>query len=179
MSTWILLDRTEDLLPALFRQMNNPDFVELFDSTELAIYADMGPLLVKDDGDGTLLHVTQAAPATWPGLVIESEHSAQALLDHLRHIIIIGFEQSRKGMLRYWSPTVAQHFFPACTTENLNFWLGPISRLSWHSSGENQWQSVDNPRANLWQTPSSNQRLTLSTEQEQALELYIRSRKES
>jgi hypothetical protein len=177
MTTWMLLQRTDDLLPALFRQMNNPDFVELFDSTELAVYADSSPLLVTDDSDGTLLEAMRTAPGTWPGLVIESEQPSEAVREHLRQILIVRFEENRKGMLRYWSPKVAERFFSTCT--DFNLWLGPISRLAWATSLETGWRELNNPQVACWQPPSSDQRLTLSAEQSQALSKHISNGQES
>lgn len=177
MTTWMLLERNDDLVPALFRQMNNPDFVELFDSTELAAYADFSPLLVTDDSDGTLLKALQTAPGHWPGLVIESEHGTQAVLRHLRRLLIVRFEENRKGMLRYWSPQVAERFFPACT--DLTLWLGPISRLAWHTSLETGWKELNNPQTACWQPPSSDQRLALSAEQSRVLSKHTSNGQES
>lgn len=177
MTTWMLLERDDDLLPALFRQMNNPDFVELFDSTELAAYANFSPLLVTDDSDGTLLKALETAPDDWPGLVIESEHGTQAVLQHLRRLLIVRFEENRKGMLRYWSPKVAERFFPTCA--DFNLWLGPITRLTWYTSLETSWRELSNPQVACWQPPSSEQRLTLSPEQSQALSKRISNRQES
>ncbi|MDY7568026.1 DUF4123 domain-containing protein [Pseudomonas sp. RTC3] len=179
MTTWMLLEHTDHLLPSLFRQMGRPDFVRLFDSTELMIYSQFSPLLVKDDSDGTLLQAIKEAPTHWPGLVIESEHSAEAVLEHLRHLLIIRFKQTRKGMLHYWSPAVAECFFPACTDENLNLWLGPIGRLSWHASPETGWRSLDSSYASTWLPTTSLHLLVLSAEQSQALEPHIANGQES
>lgn len=179
MTTWMLLEHTDHLLLSLFRQMGRPDFVRLFDSTELMIYSQFSPLLVKDDRDGTLLQAIKEAPTHWPGLVITSERSGEAVLEHLRHLLIIRFKQTRKGMLHYWSPAVAECFFPACTDENLNLWLGPIGRLNWHASPETGWQSVDSPYANTWLPTTSNHLLVLSAEQSLALEQYVANGQES
>ncbi len=179
MTTWMLLERTDDLLPALFRTMGHPDFVELFDSTELASYSDSSPLLVHDDSDGALLGAMQTAPGCWPGLVIESEHSNEEVRKHLRHILIVRFGQNRTGMLRYWNPDVARCFFPACSDDALGLWFGPIRRVSWHSPRESQWQSLDNPSAHLWQAPSSNHRLMLSAEQSHGLKHPLQNGQES
>lgn len=179
MTTWMLLEHTDPLLPSLFRQMGRPDFVRLFDSTELMIYSPFSPLMVKDDSNGTLLRAIKEAPTQWPGLVIESEHRAEAVLEHLRHLLIISFEQTRKGMLHYWSPAVAERLFPACTDENLTLWLGPISRLNWHASRETGWQGLGNPHASTWLPTPSNHLLALSAEQSLALEQYIANGQES
>lgn len=179
MTTWMLLDRTDDLLPALFRTMDHPDFVELFNSTELARYSESSPLLVRDNSDSTLLEAMRTAPGTWPGLVIETTQPDEDVRDHLRHILIVRFEPIRKGMLRYWTPDVASHFFPVCSEQALTLWLGPIRRLSWHSPRESQWQSLDNPHATAWHAPSSDNRLMLSAEQSHALEQPFHNRQES
>lgn len=74
-------------------------------------------------------------------------------------------------MLRYWSPSIASHFFPACTDENRTDWLGPISCLQWQSTLATEWQTVDNPHANLWLHAAAKPLLALSIEQQQSLNL--------
>jgi hypothetical protein len=170
MSVWMLLEPKEQLLAELFRHVDHPDFVPLFDSTELAIYAAFSPLLVADDSAQTLSRLVRQAPTDWPGLLIESEHSRDALLAHLRHLLIVRFEQTRRGMLHYWNPKVAGPLFFACTHENLADWLGPISRLQWHSTSDTNWQALDNPTAASWLATATKPLLSISLEQSQALE---------
>lgn len=169
MNKWMLLEPREQPLAESFRRVDYPDFVSLFDTTELSIYSELGPLLIADDSDALLSQWVHQVPAEWPGLIIESEHSSEDLRAHLRHILIVRFEQTRKGVLRYWNPKVAASFFPACTDENLTDWLGPISRLQWHSPCVEKWQTLDNPYASQWRS-SAAKPLSISVEQRQALD---------
>lgn len=165
----MLLEAKDPLLAELFRQVDHPDFIYLFDTTELAVYRELGPLLIADDSHARLSQWVHQNPVDWPGLIIESEHSTEDLCAHLRHILIVRFEQTRKGVLRYWNPKVAGSFFPACTNGNLADWLGPISRLQWHSTSLEQWQTLDNPSAGQWLSLSPKP-LGISVEQRQALD---------
>ena len=60
MNTWFLLERTEHLLPNLYRQVAQPDLTRLFDSTSLAGYDEQSPLLVKDDDSKLSAAILQA-----------------------------------------------------------------------------------------------------------------------
>jgi hypothetical protein len=175
MTTWMLLEYSDDLLVKLFSHIDLPDFVRLFDLTELATYSAFSPLLVKDDADGKLSRLMRQAPADWPGLMIDSEHTSHALLNHLRHILIVRLNQNVKGMLRYWNPDIARHFFPACTEANLIDWLGPVSRLQWHSTSTPERQILDNPCASTWLEAATTSLLALSAEQQQSINLKIQS----
>jgi len=176
MKRWFLLERTEHLLPNLYRQVALPELTRLFDSTPLAPYDEQSPLLVKDDAS-KLFAAIQQAPEQWPGLMLHSEHSTTAVLAHLRQILFVNFDQNRKGVLRYSNPTTASYFFPACTAVELKFWLGPLTHLSWYggswpdkSTAEMKWHALENPAANEWQAPPIAHQSALSSGQQQALE---------
>ncbi|EPJ84527.1 MULTISPECIES: DUF4123 domain-containing protein [Pseudomonas] len=188
MNTWFLLERTEHLLPNLYRQVAQPDLTRLFDSTSLAGYDEQSPLLVKDD-DSKLSAAILQAPEQWPGLMLHSDHSTEAVLAHLRQILFVNFEENRKGVLRYSNPATASYFFPACTVDELRFWLGPLTRLSWYggswpdrATGQMRWHEMENPAAHQWQALTFAHQAALSSNQQQALEtqqqehvLYLQS----
>jgi hypothetical protein len=176
MKRWFLLERTEHLLPNIYRQVALPELTRLFDSTPLAPYDEQSPLLVKDDAS-KLFAAIQQAPEQWPGLMLHSEHSTTAVLAHLRQILFVNFDQNRKGVLRYSNPTTASYFFPACTAVELKFWLGPLTHLSWYggswpekATAEMKWHALENPAANEWQAPAVGHQSALSSSQQQALE---------
>jgi hypothetical protein len=176
MNAWLLLERTEHLLPNLYRQVALPDLTRLFDSTPLAAYDEQSPLLVKDDGS-KLFAAIQQAPEQWPGLILRSEHSTTAVLAHLRQILFLNIDQNRKGVLRYSNPTTASYFFPACTASELKFWLGPLTHLSWYggswadkATGQMKWHALENLAANGWQALAVGHQSALSSGQQQALE---------
>ncbi|MEB0122175.1 DUF4123 domain-containing protein [Pseudomonas sp. CCI1.2] len=95
MNIWMLLEPRKSLLAELFQHVDHPAFTPLFTSTEMAGYVEFSPLLVADESRQALSRSVRPAPGDWPGLIIESEHSCEALLAHLRHIFIVRFEQSR------------------------------------------------------------------------------------
>ncbi|MDY7561568.1 DUF4123 domain-containing protein [Pseudomonas sp. AB6] len=175
MSIWMLLEPRKSLLAELFRQVDHPQLTPLFASTEMAAYVDSSPLLVTDDAKQALSHSVRQAPCDWPGLIIESENSHDALLAHLRHLLIVRFEQTRIGMLRYWHPAVAERLFSACTDENIADWLGPIDRVHWYSADATKWQTRNNPHAAHWLPANTPSWLSISVEQSQSLNQPLQS----
>ncbi|MGP0174926.1 DUF4123 domain-containing protein [Pseudomonas sp. NCHU5208] len=174
---WLLLERTEHLLPELYRLGENPDPIRLFDDTELAACEEESPLLVDAQGNPSLLAAMQNEPLTWPGLLLETPGATEDLLAHLRHILFIRFDQERRGVLRYSRPRTASYLFPACDAETLATWLGPIQRLSWyggtwqeHADDQATWRHVENPQAGTWRPVTTAHELHLSAAQEQALQ---------
>ena len=177
MNTWLLLEHTEALRPQLYRQVRQPTPIRLFDSTEVAPYREQSPLLIEAPRSSALFAAVRSTPEHWPGLIIDSAAPSEHLLEHLRHRLFIRFgADNRKGLLRYWSPSTASYFFPACTAETLGPWLGPISHLSWYGAtwpeiakAHRHWHDQPNHRAATWRPQSGAPSFALTAELEQAL----------
>jgi len=155
MNTWVLLERTNRLLPQLYQRLGAPQLVMLFDKTELAPYAEQSPVLVTCAEHSELLKAVQQTPKDWPGLILQSEQPRAVVLEHLRQILFVRFDGMRRGVLRYCHPVTASYFFPACRAHQLKAWLGPVTRLSWHggtwadrASNTSAWKTLENPEAN-------------------------------
>lgn len=173
---WFLFEHSDELLQKLYQLAENPEPQLLFTSTDLEPYADQSPILVSADVNPSILAAVNAAPEEWPGLLLDSNGSQDMLLKHLRHILFIGFDGQRKGVLRYSNPRTASYFFPACTQEDLLPWLGPIKALAWYgatwrqsATKEVRWHRVENPSAAQWTPVMEPAPLHLSDEQSQAL----------
>jgi len=154
MNTWVLLERTQNLLPKVCELESTPQLAMLFDKTELAPYADRSPILVSCDESSALLKATRQTPEEWPGLILQSEQPGAVVLVHLRQILFVHFGGNRRGVLRYSNPVTASYFFPACEAHQLKCWLGPITRLSWYggtwpdrASSISAWKTLENPEA--------------------------------
>ncbi|MCQ2994126.1 hypothetical protein ALP94_00581 [Pseudomonas savastanoi pv. glycinea] len=152
MNTWLLLERTNSVLPQLYRKIGAPQLSMLFDTTELAAYTEQSPILVTTDESSDLLNAVQQTPEDWPGLIIQSEQPTVVVLAHLRQILLVRFEALGRGVLRYSNPVTASYFFPACQSDSLKYWLGPISRLSWYGGtwgdralNARSWRSLESP----------------------------------
>lgn len=177
MNTWLLLEHTEALRPQLYRQVRQPTPIRLFDSTEVALYREQSPLLIEAARSSVLFAAVRSTPEHWPGLIIDSAVPNEQLLAHLRHRLFIRFgPDNRRGLLRYWSPSSASYFFPACPSENLGLWLGPISHLSWYGAtwpgiakAQQRWHDLPNHRATTWQPEANLPSFALAVELEQAL----------
>lgn len=174
---WLLLERTEHLLPELYRLGEEPDPVRLFDGTELAACEDESPLLINSQANPSLLAAVQNEPLSWPGLLLETMETTENLLSHLRHILFIRFDQERRGVLRYSLPRTASYLFPGCDDQTLSLWLGPIQRLSWYggtwydrADSRWAWHQLENQQATMWRAGATAHELHLSATQEQALE---------
>lgn len=174
---WLLLERTEHLLPELYRLGEDPDPLRLFDGTELAACEEESPLLIDAQANPSLLAAVQNEPLAWPGLLLETTETTEILLAHLRQILFIRFDQERRGVLRYSRPRTASYFFPACAAETLPLWLGPIQRLSWYggtwherAEGREVWQHLENQQANMWRAETTAHELHLDATQAQALQ---------
>lgn len=174
MNTWVLLERTLNLLPRLYQLVGAPQLVMLFDKTELAPYADQSPVLVACGESSDLLKAVQQTPAHWPALILQSEQPREKVLAHLRQILFVRFNGGRRGVLRYCNPVTASYFFPACQAHQLKSWLGPVTHLSWYggtwadrASNINAWQTLENPEATSAQVFASDP--VLDTDQQNAL----------
>ncbi len=174
---WLLLERTEQLLPELYRLGEAPDPIRLFDGTELAECEEESPLLINAQTNPSVLAAAQSQPKVWPGLLLETAGPTEELLTHLRQILFIRFDQERRGVLRYSRQRTASYFFPACDHETRPTWLGPIRRLSWYggtwhecADGREAWHHIENQQATIWQADAIAYEQRLSAMQEQALQ---------
>ncbi|WP_347903513.1 DUF4123 domain-containing protein [Pseudomonas purpurea] len=177
MTISVLLERTDDLLEKIYRHLEDPNLSLLFDTTELALYADQSPLWLETPTHSAFLEAIRNEPVNWPGLIIESEADAQTLLTHLRHILLVRFGQGRKGVLRYSHPTTASYLFPVDDVQAGPTWMGPISCLTWYGGtwsdlalGGQRWISIDNPKALQWKAVENMTPVHLSAPYEQALQ---------
>lgn len=162
MNTWVLLERTPNLLPRVYQLVGAPQLSMLFDKTELASYRDQSPILVPCDESSALLKAMRQTPEEWPGLILRSEQPGAVVLAHLRQILFVHFDGNRRGVLRYCNPVTASYFFPACEAHQLKCWLGPVTHLSWYggtwgdrASNISAWKKLENPEADGAQTFAS------------------------
>jgi hypothetical protein len=174
MNTWVLLERTPNLLPRVYQLVGAPQLSMLFDKTELASYTDQSPILVPCDESSALLKAMRQTPEEWPGLILQSEQPGAVVLAHLRQILFVHFDGNRRGVLRYCNPVTASYFFPACEAHQLKCWLGPVTHLSWYggtwgdcASNTRAWKILENPEASDAQTFASDP--LLDADQQSAL----------
>lgn len=177
MTTSILLEHTDDILRKLYQCSPPPQPTYLFDATELHGYAQQSPLWLECATSTVALDHMRGAPGQWAGLIVESQASREMLLAHLRHILVVRFDNGRKALLRYSNPTTASYFFSVNDAATLSTWMGPISRLSWFggtwadsAQGALRWCNVENPAAPTWKQPAEPYVLYLSERQEAALQ---------
>lgn len=177
MTLSILLEHTNGLMQRLYQCSSDLNPTRLFDATELHDYAQQSPIWLEGAASAAILDRMQGAPEEWAGLIIESQTSSEILLAHLRHILFVHFDTTRRAVLRYSSPTTASYFFTVNDATTLSTWMGPIARLSWFGgtwadSAQDtlRWFNVDNPAAPAWKQPAEQRTLHLSALQEAALQ---------
>ena len=170
---YLLVERSDDLLQRAYRLEPQPEPEPLFTDTELAAHQDDGPLLLRLSPGSALFDAYSKAPGDWPGLLLSTIQPASTVLAHLRRLLIVGFGERRKALLRYYDPRVASYFFPACAAESSTTWLGPIHQLNWHggtwrdaAQGLSQWHQLTHPETRT--TPPVP--LQLSARQSRAIE---------
>ncbi|RMT80027.1 hypothetical protein ALP40_01000 [Pseudomonas viridiflava] len=183
MTASFLLERTDTVLEKLYQLLPDPSPSVLFDTTELEPYREKSPLWLAASASGSLLQAVHNTPEDWPGLIIESPAPPPILLAHLRHLLIVRFDDARRGVLRYWSPLTASYFFTAHAAEDNAPWLGPITRLSWYGGtwtdlahNTQRWNSLDNPHASQWTPAIQLATSRLSDTQEDAFRRQERER---
>ncbi|MEO4048564.1 DUF4123 domain-containing protein [Pseudomonas sp. CAU 1711] len=170
---YLLVEHSDNLLQRAYSLEPQPEPAPLFADTELAAHQNDGPLLLRLSPGSALLDAYSKAPGDWPGLLLSTTQPASTLLSHLRRLLVVGFGERRKALLRYYDPRVASYFFPACEAQNSTTWLGPIQQLTWHggtwdnaAQGLSQWHQLAYPGTDT-QAPAP---LQLSARQSRALE---------
>lgn len=108
---YLLVERSDDLLQRAYRLEPQPEPEPLFTDTELAAHQDDGPLLLRLSPGSALFDAYSKAPGDWPGLLLSTIQPASTVLAHLRRLLIVGFGERRKALLRYYDPRVASYFF--------------------------------------------------------------------
>uniref|UniRef100_UPI0030DB18C8 DUF4123 domain-containing protein n=1 Tax=Pseudomonas sp. EA_5y_Pfl2_R50 TaxID=3088691 RepID=UPI0030DB18C8 len=176
MTISVLLERSDDLLEKLYQRVPDPNPKLLFDSTELQAYSKQSPIWLPPSSSSIILESMHQAPTEWPGLIIESHATEDVLLGHLRHILFVHFENERRGVLRYSSPTTASYFFTINDENTSSLWMGPISRLRWFGGtwfdlahNKLRWFNTQAEYAQHWTKPDERKTFHLSSLHERAL----------
>lgn len=157
---YMLLELDEAMLQRLYQMEADPDPQPLFADTELSAHIDQGPWLIRITLEGQWLSAYHQAPEQWPGILLASKQPVEALLAHLRTMLVVQFDGQRKGVLRYYDPQVACYLFPA--TAALDTWLGPIQQLVWygstwpeHAGDTRHWLTLQGKAGNTANLPNS------------------------
>ena len=126
-----LADQQQGMLETIYQHEPSPDPVRLFEETAFSPQANQSPLLFSLSPDGCMLDSLVEQPTQFEGLLIFTEASRNELLEHLRSLLEVRFQQHRKALLRYYDPRVASYLFPSCMSDELVRWLGPAEAFVW------------------------------------------------
>jgi len=151
---WLLLDAPSapGAAQRLGEQFAEAQRFFLFEATDLHEQREHGPLLVDLRQSPGLVSLCHLDSQSWPGLLLVSTASIEALLAHLRRMLTVTLGLHYKALLSYYHPQTASYFFDGGDPRELSCWLGPISLLRWfggtwadRSLGSQGWQQLSNP----------------------------------
>lgn len=129
---WLLMKISEQTpLAKLYENGDNPRVSWLYDSTLLEDVKEEGPLLTNITDTSLLTDFCQT-PELWSAFLIytSDQVTEEQLLQHLRNLLIVRFNEEDTGILNYFDPKVASFFFNM-PDHQLSQWLGTIDLISW------------------------------------------------
>lgn len=94
---FMLLELDDSLLQRIYQLEHDPRPEALFADTELGAHVEQGPWLIQLTPDSPLLSEYRQAPEQWPGVLLSSGRPVDELLSHLRAMLVVQFEDERKG----------------------------------------------------------------------------------
>ena len=150
----LIVDRLAepDPIKALFSADLMQDYVNLYQGTEFADMADVGPWLVRlHNPDAELMQTLLNTPEDDWGWLASAEHiDLAALAQHWRERMLID-EQEQRALYRFQdNRVIARHLGELSETQR-PLLLGPLSgALCWDGQA---WQCIHNPRPGLYPAP--------------------------
>ncbi|MFD1259963.1 DUF4123 domain-containing protein [Entomomonas asaccharolytica] len=130
MRRYLLLNNEKNVMQKIFCNMFRQLKIHyLFDNTILSIYKEKGPIFIEDST------ATKEDLCTFlkenSGLLINSQYTSENVLNQLRKILIVYFNDKQQGVLRYYDTKVASYFFPSLLEKEVGAWLGVIDSIEW------------------------------------------------
>ena len=151
----LVIDRLAepDPVQALFNADLMQDYVNLYQDTELADLAEVGPWLVRlHNPDAELVQTLLDTPEdNWGWLASAAHIDLTTLAQHWRERMLID-EQEQRALYRFQdNRVIARHLAELGETQR-PLLLGPLnSALCWDGQA---WQSFHNPRPGLYPAPA-------------------------
>jgi hypothetical protein len=144
----LVIDRLAepDPIVALFSAGLMQDYVNLYQGTEFADMAEVGPWLVRvHDTDTAVLHSLLEAPQqNWGWLASANQLDLQTLARHWRERMLIE-ENGQRALYRFQDPRVIARSLAHLATHEIPQLLGPLSSvLYWENDA---WHSHENPQS--------------------------------
>lgn len=134
-----------DPIKGLFGADLMQDYVNLYQGTEFADLADVGPWLVRlSDTDGAFFHSLLETPNQHWGWLASAEHiDLAALAQHWRERMLIE-ENGQRALYRFQDPRVIARSLAHLAAHELAQLLGPLSSvLCWEGDA---WHCHENPQ---------------------------------
>ncbi|WP_129973734.1 MULTISPECIES: DUF4123 domain-containing protein [unclassified Pseudomonas] len=144
-----------DAIPSLY-QLGEPLEIEpVYLGTRWTELKDLGPILVKPQGNSSVLrdwqqnHLTQADSCP-----LFSRASLTEIADHLRHFICPPDVNGGEGLLRFADPLVMHHWLSSYGPEHLSHVLGPVETI-WIKAPVHTWCSASDAPITPFARPQS------------------------
>ncbi|MEX6500740.1 DUF4123 domain-containing protein [Pseudomonas zhanjiangensis] len=150
----LIIDRLAepDPIQALFGADLMQDYVNLYQGTEFADMADVGPWLVRlNNPDAELIQTLLSTPERDWGWLGSAEHIDLAdLAQHWRERLLVD-EQEQRALYRFQDNRVIARHLGEFSEAQRPLLLGPLNNaLCWDGQ---TWQSIHNPRPGLYPAP--------------------------
>ncbi len=148
----LMIDRLAepDPLIQLFQDDAVHEYASLYQDSEVADMAELGPWLVRPNSTDAAAKLLENPQLNWGWLASVEKADMPALAEHWRNRIVV-HENGQRSLYRFQDNRVIARHLQALHTEQWPLLLGPInSALAW--DGE-RWQAFDNPAPALLPIP--------------------------
>jgi hypothetical protein len=150
----LIVDRLAepDPIKALFSADLMQDYVNLYQGTEFADMADVGPWLVRlHNPDAALVQTLLNTPESDWGWLASAEHIDLAALTQHWHERLLIDEQEQRALYRFQDNRVIARHLAELSETQCPLLLGPLnSALCWDGQA---WQTFNNPHPALYSEP--------------------------
>lgn len=131
-----------DAIPTLYQRGEPLEIVPLYLGTRWSGLRDLGPILVKTQGNSSVLRDWQQNHlAQGDSSPLFSRAALNEVAAHLRHFICPPDLNGNKGLLRFADPLVAHYWLSSYGPAHLSHVLGPIETI-WVKTPVHTWQST-------------------------------------
>lgn len=177
---YLLLDgaQIDDLFRRVYELEAAPEFHLLYQQTQYADLADVGPMLIRAESDSDLYSEFQTHWMRNAGVALESAMPEALVVEHLRSLVHLRGGGETTLLFRYYDPRVLRLWLGSLGHAELARFMGPISAMQvfdpdtgltklYQSPGQDEGQVYDR---NPWLHLSSEQLDVLNGARQQAFD---------
>ena len=144
MDFWLIIDAARSYLPVATAKMLVPDVAHLFNGARGESLADVAPYLCQCDLCGNVAElVIVPYDKGEHGVLFEANGTRKEIEKHLRQFLMVRRQgEKRPVYFRYYDPRVLRAFLPACNSNELRAFFGPIQAFHCQSDNPEQILSM-------------------------------------